>query len=204
MEIKEQSNQNPEQGSNSAVQDEKPETAVTTVENEELSSKPEPAIKLQISDTEKGSIVDMMQNQILNSEAADEPKLESTSQISDVEKSSIVDMMQNQVSDSETVDEPKLESISQISDAEKNSIVDMIQGKTAIADTGDKPESKSEISGVAESKDIVAEEKETGQISNAERLSIIFMLRGKADAEEHEIVHADIDFDQLNKQELVD
>ncbi len=204
MEVKEQPNQNPDQESNSTIQEEKPTTVAVTIENEETSRESEPVANLQISDTEKSNIVDMMQSQVSKDETADELKHEGTLQISDTEKSSIVDMMQNQVSKAETADEPKHEGTPQITDSEKSSIVEMIQGKTSDIDSGDEQESTSEMTVISENEDVVAEEKETRQISNTERLSIIYLLRGKIESEEHEIVHADIDFDQLNKQELVD
>ena len=80
MEIKEQPNQNPEQGSNSTIQEEKPATVAVTIENEEISRESDRVAKLQISDAEKSSIVEMIQGKASGIDSGGEQ--ESTSKIS--------------------------------------------------------------------------------------------------------------------------
>lgn len=171
MEIKEQPNQNPEQESDLKVQDEKLVTVVATAKNEEIADKSESASKLQISDAEKGSIIDMMQSKVLHSDTVDE--LEPVSKL-------------------------------QISDAEKNSIIDMMQSNVSHIDTVEELEGTPEISVVSGGDDVEDKELENKQINDAERLSIIYLLHDKVEAEDQEALYDDIDFEHLNKQELVD
>ncbi len=110
----------------------------------------------------------------------------------------------------------------QINPAEKQQIVDLLKGKTAEASAGPSPEKSKEATpqlGKEEKETIVkmlrdertlveAEEppaeKEEHQISKAERREIIALLGGKPSGKAAKVIRKRVDYDRLNKQELVE
>lgn len=145
-------------------------------------------------------------NQDENSlEVESKAKPESNAQISDAERVSIVEMIQGNVSN------PKSSSIQetlikpQISDSAKNDIIEMIHGSfSKLPEQGEiKPEKESpKVSG----KDVSPETIDTvkKQISDSERKIIISLLHDNVKEEDQSISFDNIEFDKLNKQELVD
>lgn len=111
-------------------------------------------------------------------------------QISGAEKVSIVDMIHGKVSDIETSDKPKPIIKSQISDSVKNDIIEMIRGISS-----NQPDQGEEIEN---------HESVKNQISGAERKSIISLLHDNVETEDRGILYDDVEFDKLNKQELID
>ena len=111
-------------------------------------------------------------------------------QISNAEKGNIIEMLVNNFSEVKIVARPETADVTlQISDADKSDIMDMIQDKAVIVDSEDKSEDK---------------ELDIRQISDTEKLSIIKMLQDNAEPSGHEILYDEIDYEHLNKQELVD
>lgn len=174
MEIEEQPNQTPEQKSDSKAQDEKTVTVGTTAETKEIIEKVSPISKQQISDADRREIVEMIQGK--------------TARVDENE---------------EVIEKAEPMSKQQLSDADKSDIVVMLQDKTTNIDSDDKIENTSEIPDASESNDAENEDVDKKQISDAEKISIICMLHGKVETTSHAL-YDDIDFEHLNKQELVE
>jgi len=104
MDKKEQPNQNPEEEKKPIIQEEKTVATDNTVEKEEKAEKQEVSIAKQISESDKGDIVTMLQGKTSHSEEkpvvdnkaeekSEEPVVEDNRQISDEEKESIILML---------------------------------------------------------------------------------------------------------------
>jgi uncharacterized protein DUF349 len=90
----------------------------------------------------------------------------------------------------------------QISEIDKKDIIEMLASKISVEDKSEIEKTETPVEVVPE-EDFVSE-KETKQISDSEKDKIIMMLRGKPEPVDHDMLYVDIDFEHLNKQELVD
>lgn len=177
MEPQDQSNQTPDQDNKSKIQDEKTLKVEATRKRRKISTKAELVIKVQISDTEKVSIVDMIHGRVSNLKALDNSKPVIKLQISDNVKNDIIDMIRD--------GSPKLPDKGQI----------IVENKSPKA---------SETDIQADGKDGGTKESVNKQISKSERKSIIYLLHDNVPTVSQEISYDEVDFDKLNKQELVD
>ena len=187
MESKEQPNQNPEQIDNSNVQDEKPVADVVKAENEEITKEVTTVSEKQISDDDKDNIVDLIHDKPSDVDTIDKTK--EASKLSE---------------DVVTGKEELPGSKNQISDNDKLDIVVLIKDKPVIAETNDTAVESSESSEASDNADVTDETLSKTQISDAEKISIICLLHGKDEAASHVEMYDDIDFEHLNKQELVE
>jgi len=190
MEMNDQLNQNPE-----SIQEEKPspveETGVKTVVESAKSAETATQINLE----EKQVIVDLLNGslaetitEVKSDSDEDQKKSETSKQLEAEEKEEIVVLLKDQgakvIPDNiETAGADNM----QLGDTEIDAIVKMLRG---------------ENESITEEEDAIDEE--VGQISKAERAEIIGMLGGNPDREGRKSVIKDIDFDKLNKQELVE
>ncbi len=106
---------------------------------------------------------------------------------------------------SEVVNEEQSESKevsneTQISDSDKNEIVNLLHGINSL-ETGEQ-EKKDEEDNTKFENEVTDEIK--NQISDEEKKEIILMLQEKSAFADQELLYADIDFEHLNKQELVE
>jgi len=110
MDKKEQPNQNPEEEKKPIIQEEKTVTTDSTVEKEEKAETQEVSKAKQISETDKGDIVTLLQDKVADSkekpvkekkveEKPEEPVVDNKRQISDEEKESIILMLHEKSED---------------------------------------------------------------------------------------------------------
>ncbi len=109
-------------------------------------------------------------------------------------------MLNNKTEDAKPVKETETVRKSQISDTDKSSIIEMIKDETVTEVSDDITDSNVVSDSVLDEDKIL----EVKQINDAERLCIINLLRDKADTIAHTELNDDIDYEHLNKQELVD
>ncbi len=147
MEIKKQPDQNPEEGINPVIKDEKSVVDVANSDSNEAAVNVETTTKLQISNLEKEDVVNLLQGKILKpiDEIADskadvenhETKVLDTNQIDEIEKTSIISLIQGDKIESEQISEDvKTEAAEtdksvgeQISESEKQSIINLLHNK---------------------------------------------------------------------------
>jgi len=147
MEIKKQSDQNPEEGINPVIKDEKSVDNVANSDSSEDAVSVETTIKPQLSSLEKEDIANLLQGKILKSidEISDsktdtenqEAKALDTTQINEIEKTSIISLIQGDKIESEQISEDvKTETAEtdksvgeQISESEKQSIINLLRNK---------------------------------------------------------------------------
>ncbi len=145
-----------------------------------------------LSDIEKFKIMDKKE------QPNQDPEIENKTEIQE-EKTIATD---NDVVSAQKDEKPVVSDDKQISESDKGEILNLLQTKvTASATEADVVEEKpaTEVS-VSENEKVSDDGK---QISDEERESIILMLHEKTD-DDHGALYLDIDFDQLNKQELVE
>lgn len=140
----------------------------------------------------------------VSNKTTDKPEIKNTLQISNVERNSIIRMLKDKTKDDILEKETGNIVKSQISETDKNSIIEMIKNN-ASNKSSDKTTHNNKLNSDVKQDDVVEEKKaDKRQISEAERLCIINLLRNKADSIAHGVLHDDIDYEHLNKQELVD
>ncbi|MBC8321439.1 MAG: DUF349 domain-containing protein [Bacteroidetes bacterium] len=135
------------------------------------------------------------------------PEKENNSIIQDENPLSVIAMDEKE----EIASKPESPAKPQISEVDKNDIIDRLHGKasnlTPVEESiniEDEPEIQREYVSPAESQVVENIEPVLKQIDNSERQSIIYLLRDKAEKGDDEILFDEIDFEELNKQELVD
>ena len=188
--MNDQMNQNPE-----SAQEEKPESVEKTAEKN-VAKNDEPAKQnLQINQEEKKIIVDLLNGKAVETltkapaEVPVEKESEASAQIDAVEKEEIIGLLKEQekTTHPRKAETPQTKS-PQMGEDEKEAIIKMLRDEDGIV-----------------SEDAQTDEKEVRQISKAERREIAKLLGGKSAGKESvETVREKVDFDSLNKQELVE
>ena len=190
MEMNDQLNQNPE-----TTQEEEPKTVEKTVEKKVTESAKADETVAQINLEEKQVIVDLLNGSV--SETPKEIKIDSgnalknteiSKQLKAEEKEEIVVLLKDQEKTvaSEDVETPEIDDL-QLGEKEVEAIVKMLRGENKLD---------------FEEEQIV--EEEVRQISKTERDEIVKMLGGKPKREDGKLSRKDIDYESLNKQELVE
>lgn len=187
MEVKDQLNQNSEN-----IQEEKPKSAVKAAEENVVKTAKPVEVKHQIDKEEKQTIVDLLsgsvepQKEVLAE--ADTQQTEVAVQIGNEEKDEISTMLkeQEEIPATDTTEQTAKET-PQLADDEKESILKMLRGEIEV-------EAETE----EQSKD------ELRQISEAERLEIARLISGRKIDIVKEVIGEKLDFEKLNKQELVE
>ncbi|MCF6170537.1 MAG: DUF349 domain-containing protein [Bacteroidales bacterium] len=188
--MNDQMNQNPEN-----TQDEKPDTVEQTVEKNVVEDAEPHKQQAQIATDEKQDIIDLLNGKSVTTpsetpaEIANIQDKESPAQIDAVEKEEIAGLLKDQKRPVPPVEaEISLTVQPQLDKAEKEAIVRLLRAEHEV------------VSGKGQT-----EEKETRQISKAERREILMLLGGKSAAKEAGRPAGEkVDYDSLNKQELVE
>ncbi len=171
MEVKDQPNQTPDQDNKSTNQDEKTLNVEKPTNSRNITSKSEPVIKAQISDAERGSIIDMIKGKVSNIETVDKSK----------------PVIKQQISDSVKID-----------------IIGMIRGTSPISVQGEiVSENVFPKSSEIDAKETENENSGGNQISDSERRNIISLLHDNVEQVDNKKLVEDVDFNKLNKQELI-
>lgn len=190
MEVKDQTNQNPERN-----QEEKSKPVETTTEKTLSENTVPTKTIMQISSKEKQDIVDLLKGKAVAKSAETVPdpdinqkKAEVHAQLGDQEKDDIAALLKDQETATVTdTSEMRKTGDSQMDESEKEAIVNMLRDEIEI--TGESEEQA---------------EKEVRQISKTESFEIIKLLGGKTDVRKLELPKEKIDYESLNKKELVE
>ena len=188
MEVKDQINQNPE-----STREEKSKPVEETTEKNVSESKDAAKAIVQIDPKEKQPIVDLLNEKTV--ETPDDTVLEpennqkkttAAAQLDDKEKDDIVVLLKepNVTTEPETTAVPET-THSQMDETEKEVILKMLRDEQEVVDEDE-------------------EEEDKRQISEAERIQIIILLGGKPDGKALKAAHEKIDYESLNKQQLVE
>ena len=188
MEVKDQINQNPE-----STQEEKSKPVETTTEKKVSDSKETANASGQIPSNEKQEIIDLLHEktaEVQGNAAPDsdnnQKDTEVSTQLDKKEKEDILELLKEP--DTTIVSETTATAEtahSQIGDQEKEAILKLLRDEMETADEDE-------------------QEKDGRQISKAERQEIIILLGGKAEGKGLKQIQIKIDFESLNKQQLVE
>jgi hypothetical protein len=185
MEVTDQTNQNPE-----STQEEKPTSVNQTTDKKVSKSADLTKVTVQISSKEKQEIIDLL-------------------------KGKAAETLSNTVIAAEK-HEAKAELLPQLKDEEKAEIASLLKDgeTTVVPDQAETPENKHQQLDESEKETIAhllrdvqeteVEEEDIRQISPAERLEIRRLLGAKTDDADFTAIREKIDYESLNKQQLVE